>query len=492
VHSLRPIRFIAIVLAAWSCVALAADDELPPAVAAAFQRAQIPESAIGVYVQRVGAADPGLAADEVGPRRAPGRSVTQPMLSLNADRPLNPASTMKLVTTYSALELLGPAFTWKTVLASNAPQGGSALEGDLVVRGAGDPKLVFEGLWLMLRQLRGRGIRTIRGDLVLDRSLFEPVPFDPAAFDGEPYKPYNVGPDALLVNFKTITLRFVPDDSRREVRVAAEPALADFAVGAIPYVDGPCGDWRAKAMPDFTHGDRIAFAGTYAADCGEQTWNVSVLDHRQYVGALFRSLWTDLGGTLAGTVRDGVMPRDARVLVEHESPSLSEVVRDINKYSNNVMARELFLSMCAEVSKMPANTDRAQRVVRNFYAGKNLAMPELVLENGSGLSRRERISPLSMARVLQAAWASPVMPEFIASLPLVGFDGTMRKRLDQRPVAGQAHIKTGTLADARAVAGYVLAASGRYYVVVALINHVNANRAQAGQDALLQWVYERG
>ena len=228
-------------------------------------------------------------------------------------------------------------------------------------------------------------------------------------------------PDALLVNFKAVTLRFVPDDGRREVRVTAEPALADFAVGAIAYVDGPCGDWRSKALPDFTRGDRIAFAGTYAAECGEQTWNVSVLDHRQYVGALFRSLWTDLGGTLAGTVRDGITPTDARVLVEHESPSLSEVVRDINKYSNNVMARELFLSMGAEVSKMPGNADRAQRVVRSFYASKNLAMPELVLENGSGLSRRERISPLSMARVLQAAWASPVMPEFIASLPLVGF-----------------------------------------------------------------------
>ncbi len=490
--SMKPTFLLAVVLATLSCTALAADDELPPTIAAAFLRAQIPESAIGLYVQRVGASDPGLGADEAAPRRAPGRADIQPLLSLHAERALNPASTMKLVTTYSALELLGPAFTWKTVLATSAPQVGTALEGDLVLRGAGDPKLVFEGLWLMLRQLRSRGIRSIKGDLVLDRSLFEVPPYDPGAFDGEPNKPYNVGPDALLVNFKSVTLRFLPDDARREVRVSMEPALADFSVGAISYADGPCGDLRAKALPDFTRSDRIAFGGVYAAECGEQTWNVSVLDHRQYDGALFRALWTDLGGTLAGTVRDGVTPPDAQVLVEHESPSLSEVVRDINKYSNNVMARELFLSLAAEVAKMPANADRAQRVVRAFYAAKNLAMPELVLENGSGLSRRERISAGSMARVLQAAWASPVMPEFIASLPLVGFDGTMRKRLNQRSVAGQAHVKTGTLADARAVAGYVLAASGRYYVVVAFVNHPNANRAQAGQDALLQWIYERG
>ncbi len=469
-----------------------ADDELPPAVAAAFQRVQIPETAIGLFVQRVGAAGQPSTSDEAAPRRVPGRADTTPLLSLNADRALNPASTMKLVTTYAALELLGPAFTWKTVAASNATQTGNVLDGDLVLRGAGDPKLVFEGFWLMLRQLRGRGIKTIRGDLVLDRSLFEAAPFDPSAFDGEPFRPYNVGPDALLVNFKAVTLRFAPDDARREVRVTMEPALTAFGVGTIAYADGPCGDWRLRAAPDFARSDRLAFGGAYAGSCGEQTWNVAVMDHRQYVGALFRALWTELGGTLTGVVRDGAMPADARVLVEHESPSLSEVVRDINKYSNNVMARELFLSTAAEVLHLPANPERAQQTVRSFYSSKNIALPELVLENGSGLSRRERISAGSMARVLQAAWASPVMPEFIASLPLVGFDGTMRKRLNFRSVAGQAHVKTGSLADARAVAGFVLAASGQYYVVVVLVNHANATKAQAGQDALLQWVYERG
>ena len=450
----------------------AADGELPASVWAAFQRAQIPESAVGVFVQRVG--DP------------------TPLLTVHADRAMNPASTMKLVTTYAALELLGPSFTWKTTMASNAPQVGGVLEGDLYLRGSGDPKLVFENVWLMLRQLRGRGIRTIRGDLVLDRSLFEPTPFDPSAFDGEPFKPYNVGPDALLVNFKSITLRFLPDEARREVRVSSEPALSDFDIGPVAYADGPCGDWKTRIAADFTRSDRISFAGAYPATCGEQTYNVAVMDHRQYVGALFRALWSELGGSLGGTVRDGIVPVDARPLVEHESPSLAEVVRDINKYSNNVMAREVFLQLGVDGSRGASNAERAQRVVRGFYAAKNLTMPELVLENGSGLSRRERISAQSMGRILQAAWASPVMPELIASLPLVGFDGTMRRRLTQRSVAGQAHVKTGSLADVRAVAGYVLAGSGKYYVVVAIINHGNASGAGAAQDALLQWVYENG
>ena len=404
---------------------------------------------------------------------------------------MNPASTMKLVTTYAALELLGPAFTWKTVFASTGTIGGNSLDGDLYVRGAGDPKLVFEHLWLMLRQLRSRGVKSINGDLVFDRSLFQPAPYDPGAFDNEPSRPYNVGPDALLLNYKAVTLRFVPDDLRREVRVTFEPTLADFAVGPVAYADGPCGDWRARTVPDFGR-DRIGFGGAYAGACGEQTWNVAVLDHRQFDGALFRSLWTELGGSLAGAVRDGVTPAEARVLAVHESPGLAEVIRDINKYSNNVMARELFLSTAAEVTKLPASAERAQQVVRAFYAGRGLPLPDLVVDNGSGLSRRERISAQSMAAILQTAWASALMPEFVSSLPLVGIDGTMKRRLNQQSVSGQAHIKTGTLADVRAVAGYVLAASGTTYVVVLFVNHPSAGGAQAAQDALLQWVYERG
>ncbi len=463
-------------------------DALPASVSAALDRAAIPESAVGIYVQRVGT---GADAHERG-LRAAAHDDSRTLLSLHGESAMNPASTMKLLTTYAALEMLGPAFTWKTVAASNAPQVGNSLEGDLYLRGAGDPKFVIENLWLMLRQLRGRGIKAIRGDLVLDHSLFEAAPFDPSAFDGEPFRPYNVGPDALLVNFKSITLRFIPDETRRDVRIAVEPSLADFSLGPIAYADGACGDWRARIAADFTRSDRIAFNGVYPASCGEQTWNVAILDHRQYVGALFRNLWTELGGNLLGTVRDGAVPADARTLVERESPSLADVVRDINKFSNNVMARELFLSLAAETLKTPANAERARRVIRGFYENKDIAMPELVVENGSGLSRRERISARSMARVLLAAWASPVMPEFMSSLPLVGYDGTMKKRLNLRSVAGQAHIKTGSLAEVRAVAGYVLAASGKRYAVVAFINHPNAAGAQPAQDALLQWVYDHG
>lgn len=453
------------------CVRAANAQALPATISEALRRAAIPASATGFYAQEV--------------------SATTPVLTLNAGRAMNPASTMKLLTTYAALELLGPSFTWKTVAASNAPIA-DALQGDLFLKGSGDPKLVLERFWLLLRQLRQRGIRDIRGDLVLDRSAFARVPHDPARFDAEGLRPYNVGPDALLVNFKSVQFRFLPDEVLRTVRVVADPQPEGGEIATPLLGDGPCVDWRATLGADFSAPQRPGFKGVYPASCGEKTWNVALLTHDEYIGTLFRQLWHEMGGIWRGTVREGAVPDDARVLAEQESPTLIEVVRDINKFSNNVMARQLYLSMAADVPGMPAGTARAEQVVRDFLAGKNLNMPELVIENGSGLSRIERISARNLGLLLISAHASPIMPEFISSLPLAGYDGTMRRRLGRSGVAGQAHIKTGSLADVRSVAGYVLAASGRRYAVVGLINHTNASQSQGVLDALLEWVYSQG
>jgi D-alanyl-D-alanine carboxypeptidase/D-alanyl-D-alanine-endopeptidase (penicillin-binding protein 4) len=144
------------------------------------------------------------------------------------------------------------------------------------------------------------------------------------------------------------------------------------------------------------------------------------------------------------------------------------------------------------VLKQPGRSDRSTQVVQSWLAEKKLDFPELVLENGSGLSRQERISAQHLGRLLLEAWRSAVMPELMSSLPLVAYDGTMRRRLRAESIAGQAHIKTGSLSDARTLAGYVLDQRGQRYIVVLFINHPNAAASQAAQDALLQWVYERG
>jgi D-alanyl-D-alanine carboxypeptidase/D-alanyl-D-alanine-endopeptidase (penicillin-binding protein 4) len=448
---------------------------IPPPVAQSLAAAGIPESSVGLYVHEIGAA--------------------KPVITHAAEKPLNPASTMKLVTTYAALELLGPAFTWSTEVYAAGPLRNEVLEGDLVLRGSGDPKLTLEQFWLLLRNVRARGLREIRGDLVLDRTYFATGDFDPARFDGDPLRPYNTGPDALLVNFKSITVQFVPELESQTLRLVAEPVLAPLQlVNAVSLTEGACGDWVSKLKFEVQgSGERARFtvSGTYARDCGERTRSFSVLDHRPYVAALFTRLWKELGGTFEGRVRDGPVPPGARLIASATSPQLAEVVRDINKFSNNVMARQLFLTLAAVADGMPGTTDKARGVIRRWLEQKKMAIPELAMENGSGLSRIERISARSMGEVLLAAFRSAVMPELVASLPVFAVDGTMRKRLGQPQVAGQAHIKGGTLSGVRAIAGYMLDAQGRRVVLVFIVNHANAPNATAAQDALLRWIHQR-
>ena len=409
--------------------------------------------------------------------------------SANEKKPMNPASTMKLVTTYSALHLLGPAFTFRTEMLSEAPVLGEALRGDLYVRGGGDPKLVIEELWLLVNRLRGFGVREIRGDVVLDKTFFEPLRHDPAEFDGEEGRAYNVGPDALLVNFKSIAITFVPDPVSKVARVIVVPEVAGLKVPAtVPAIEGGCGDWRGRLQADINDPMNIRLRGVYPTACGERAIYIGALEHTNYFAAVFRALWERQGGTWAGKVRDGVVPTAARIIAVQDSPPLAMLIRDINKFSNNVMTQQLFLTMGAANGE-PGNPARGGAAIRNLLSARGLDMPELVLENGCGLSRIERISVGSMGNLLTDAWKSQWMAELMASLPISGVDGTMKAR---NVPTGAAHMKTGLLEDTRAVAGYVLAASGKRYVVVAIINHPNASRGTGAHDALIEWVYRVG
>jgi D-alanyl-D-alanine carboxypeptidase/D-alanyl-D-alanine-endopeptidase (penicillin-binding protein 4) len=451
----------------------AVSQELPSSVAQALHQAGIPFTAVGAYAQEVIA----------------GRT----LVSVNALSPLNPASTMKLVTTQAALQVLGPTYTWKTGAYVAGAQRGDELDGDLVIRGGGDPRFNVESLWLFLRQIREKGIRQINGDLVLDHSRFESRPFDAAQFDGAPLKPYNAGPDALLLNYHAFALRMVPDQASGRARVSVEPPVAGLPVSGPALVEGECGNWNAGLAPSLTD-QGIAIDGTYPYACGENVLYAHPyqMSRAAFFGAVFRRLWTEMGGTLNGKVRDGILPPDARLVGEWQSAPLTQVITDINKFSNNVMARQLLLTLGSETTPVPANPETGAAAVRGWVQDKGIAAPDLVLDNGSGLSRNGRISAITMGRVLLAAYNSPTMPEFIASLPLVANDGTMRKRLRDKPVAGRAHIKTGSLDGVRAIAGYVMAASGKWYAVACIVNHPNAGAAREPLDLLVQWIYEHG
>lgn len=439
--------------------------DLPSSTLKALRAAGIPENSVAAWVQEIG--------------------VPRPTFAWRSDVPMNPASAMKLVTTYAALELLGPAFRWKTEVY---------LDGDnLILRGTGDPKLNYESFWMLLRNLRGRGLRELRGDVVLDRGYFAPMQHDP--FDSDTFRPYNVTPDALLVNFKSLRFTFIPDGDKA-VRVFAEPSLPGMEiVNQLKSGAGDCPDgtrsFREQIQASFqSRPPRASFLGTYPLSCGERDLNVALYDPQEYIAAIIRQLWSEMGGTWSGSVREGSVSSGARLVYVHESEPLSELVRDINKFSNNVMARQLFLTLGAARSAPPARAEESARVIREWLAAKKIAAPELVLENGSGLSRVERISARHLAALLQAAWRSPVMPELVSSLPIVAADGTMKKRLRAEPVAGSAHIKTGLLSDARTIAGYVLDRQGRRQVVVMMVNHPRAPQADAAMDALLEAVYQ--
>ncbi|HEX4986669.1 MAG TPA: D-alanyl-D-alanine carboxypeptidase/D-alanyl-D-alanine-endopeptidase [Burkholderiales bacterium] len=446
-----------------------AADVMPPAVSAALARAGVPEDSVGLYVRDL--------------------TTGRELLSIGADAALNPASAMKLVTTFAALELLGPAYKWKTEAWLDGRLDGGRLSGNLALKGYGDPKLDLPSLWMFLRDLRRRGLREIDGDLLLDRSYFSIEPHDPAAFDNEPSRPYNTGADALLINSRALRLQFVPDEVRGTVAIHAEPELPQLmVVNGLRLAPGDCNDWPDE--PSLRE-DVLEFSGTYPGGCGEKFRYFSELSADDYAQSLFRQLWAQVGGEWNGRARPAELPAGATLLATWESPPLADVVREINKYSVNVMARQLFLTLGAR-DGAPATLEKSRATVSGWLEHRGLAFPELAVENGAGLSRTDRISARHLGELLAAAYRSPLMPEFAASLSLAGVDGTLKKRLAASPAAGRSHMKTGYLEGVRALAGYSLDANMDVLAVVMIINHPQARAAQAAQDALLEWANVQG
>ena len=465
--------------------------DLPPSVRDALRQANIPAGSIGVIVREIHS--------------------STPLIQVNAKQAMNPASTIKLLTTYAALELLGPAYTWRTEAYTDGRIENGVLNGNLIIKGYGNPKINAEHLWLWLRELRNRGLREIQGDLILDRTAFAIQETDPAAFDNDPGRAYNVSPDALLLNFNAIRLRFMPSDGK--VDVFTEPALAGITLDNRLTVKSQnnCGDWDRNVRVQLI-GNVIRLQGTYPSPCGERDKPISLLPHAHYFDAVFRSLWQELGGTLRGSTRDGSTPASAVLLATHYSQPLSEIIRDINKFSNNVMARQLFLSLSlnkeaptkntppinSQMARLltiphlaPASVELSEIALRGWVTKKGFDFPELALENGAGLSRKERISPLNLSLLLQDIQLSPFSAEIEASLPIVGVDGTLKKRLDNCAVTAHAHLKTGSLEGVKSIAGYVQSRSGKQWILVFIINHPNASAGQRAQDEMIEWIEQQ-
>jgi D-alanyl-D-alanine carboxypeptidase/D-alanyl-D-alanine-endopeptidase (penicillin-binding protein 4) len=475
IKSLRPLFFFALLLPlGLPAQAAVINTTLPPKVQQALKASKLGDDALSLVML---------------PLNGPGNPTV-----FNADVSVNPASTMKLITTYAALEMLGPTHQWKTEFFTDGTLTNGVLHGNLYLKGGGDPKLNMEKLWLLMRDLRANGVQQVTGDLVLDRSHFVQPQLPVFDDDGnDKNKPFLVKPDSLMINLKA--LRFITRNDGGKILVSVEPPIASIRVeNQVKAVASKqcAGEVRYSPTPQADGTVVVTVSGQLGDGCNSQTY-LSLLDHPTYAAGAVRAIWQELGGSILGKDRVDVVPGSAKLLAKAFSPDLTEIIRDINKFSNNTMAQQLFLSLGSEYRNEADGDDAkaAQRVIRQWLAKKGITAPHLVMENGSGLSRAERVSAREMAIILQAAWRSPYAAEFMSSMPLAGMDGTMRKRLKRTPLLGEAHIKTGTLNTVRAIAGFSRDSNGNTWAVVAILNDPRPWGASSVLDEVLVELYRQ-
>jgi serine-type D-Ala-D-Ala carboxypeptidase/endopeptidase (penicillin-binding protein 4) len=450
-----------------------------------------------------GAGVPAAVTQVIAAQRLPPAAVSfviidpdsgRPVFSQNPDTPRSPASTIKVVTTFAALDLLGPAYTWHTRASIRGALDDGVLDGDLILQGGGDPYMTLERWWTFAHALRAKGLKAIHGDIVIDNTAFSLPPEDPGEFDGRPNRSYNVVPDALMVNFQSIEFRVLPDAGTRRVDVIASPTPVNLAIeNHVRFAPGRCGG--AAGRVDFKVAsavwDRVVFSGALSPHCAERSFTRVLLQPATYAFGTFVELWRESGGEFSGKLRVEAAPADAQPLLSFDSLSLGEIVRLTNKFSSNLMARHLLLTMGEERLGGPATLEKGAAAIADWSRERGLDLRGMDIDNGSGLSRSTHISVLQMAEILSAAYRSRYAPEFLASLPLAGIDGTLRSRMKASP-GGSVRLKTGHIDSVSGVAGYVTGNSGKTYVLVSLVNHSRADIG-AGEPvhaALVAWMLD--
>jgi len=470
----RRLRLLPLVIAALPLIGLC-ESVLPPDVQNSLTLRKAPDNSLSIYVENI---DTG-----------------EPILTWYEDVPRNPASVIKLLTTFVALDILGPTYTWKTEAYVLGETDGGVLDGDLLLKGYGDPFLVTERVWQMLREIRQKGISRINGDLLIDDSYFDVPYHDPAKFDREPLRAYNVAPNALMMNFKVVRYHFEPDLVAATVNIRVDPPLDNLQIeNRLRVAQGSCrGYQRGITITPNDAFDHMVMSGQFPSRCKSYAMGRTALSHNQFAYGLFKNIWQESGGEFSGNYWNVIRPDDIEPFLVFESWPLADIITRVNKHSNNVMARQLLFTLGAEKFAVPGTEEGGRQVVENWLKDRQLDSAELKLDNGAGLSRESRISAKILGEVLRHAWQSPYMPEFLSSLSLAGLDGTLARRFRDEPLTGKAHIKTGRLDHVTAIAGYLQSRSGKRYVIVALQNHADVHRGpgEEVQAALLRWLYEQ-
>ncbi|HEU5468432.1 MAG TPA: D-alanyl-D-alanine carboxypeptidase/D-alanyl-D-alanine-endopeptidase [Steroidobacteraceae bacterium] len=468
-------RFASLALGA-SLAATAVADELPPGTRAVLTRHNVPESSVSIVVRDV----------------ATGGAI----LELNAAMPRPPASTMKILPTWAALDLLGPAYSWKTRAWADAPVTRGVLKGNLYLQGGGDPLLTIERWWRFVNDLRQTGLRVIEGDIVVDQTRFTAADERPEDFDGKFWRTYNVLPDAMLVNWQSSDFTIRPSDDGAGIDLAVRPFPEGLVVeNRVKLASGRCvgRNNQVSFAIEPSKPDRVVASGRLSAACGPQSQRLAIMEPAQYAWGTFVTLWRQAGGVFRGGMLRAPTPPAARLLLTHESEPLSEIVRVTNKYSSNMMARSLVLAIAAEMNGTPATSEAGEQTIVGWLKTRGLELPELVIGNGSGLSREARITADGMGKLLVGARNSRYAPEFLTSLALGGLDGTLEKRFRELDDPSRIRMKTGTLRDVSCIAGYVVGKSGRTYAIVVFVNHPGAQNGigEPIQASVIDWALKQ-
>lgn len=418
------------------------------------------------------------------------------LVQYNSTVSRNPASVMKMVTTWAGLSALGPEYVWRTTVYTqpNATvDEAGTLQGPLYIKAAGDPMFSIPDLWNLLRDVRMRGIKNL-SQVVVDRSIFGNVAIDTYAFDGAGDRPYNASPDALMVGFGASRLVFQPEPKTKKWLAFMDPPIPGVRVdNQVEWSNQRCPgspvvSTRIQSGPS---GITIQATGTAAGSCGEFSVYRLAMNQQDFFNGVFKMLWKELGGTLAHDITTGTVPSKAQALVWHDSKSLADQIRVINKQSNNVMATLLLLTMGNQFSGDGATIASGENAVIQTLRQQGVNTGGWRIANGSGLAREARVTANGMAQMLDVVWQSNYMPEFISSLAISGVDGTVRRRMRDEEVQGRAHLKTGTLRDSRALAGYVLGNSGKRYIMVSLVNGEGTAAVRPFHDELVKWLAEQ-
>ena len=416
---------------------------------------------------------------------------------INADALMSPGSIMKLVTTYAALEILGPTYHWDTSFYTDGELVGDTLNGSFYVDMGGDPKLTIERLWSTLNELRGMGISAINGNLVLDGDVFRLSNGQPTFDDNgdNPHAPFLVQPSPYLSNLNLVHFQVRADE--RGTQAWSAPSLNDVVIDnrVIATAEAPCPARRHFTWEPFFHEDHrvtVRVSGELPQGC-RTTAYLSLLPHEQYTASMIRSLLSDMGIDINGKSLLAKTPDDARLLLRTTSPDLVTMVRDINKWSSNVMARQLLLTIGAENRLEDEEDDRVAgiRVVNEWLQEKGVNTAGLVIENGAGLTRDGRITARQGAQILQHAWNSPFASDLMASMPLIAMDGTMARRLRNSGLDGKGRIKTGYLENVRSIAGFTRDDTDTTWAIVGMVNNDPAWNGQAVLDRIIYSLHYR-